>query len=654
MSEDFPAVDDETQLSPKFPYQPLDPSRQEIRLLELRPGEESSPIQASLIKARLSEDLLYEALSYAWGEDPSMTVPISLISNTHPQQCTIQVTTSLAIALKQLRYTDSVRVIWADAICINQSDISERNQQVRIMDEIYRFATRVCVSLGEEAHSSNEAMSLIALPIEDIISSKLISNPSWGLAWRALTFLVQRRWFQRCWVVQEVALAKEIILYCGSATAPWDHLLLQIRALHWDVSSRPSSKGRPAHHADDRTQCEALTKWEIFDDDFKCKTTSGVSRIWRLNGAKLSVGKLGMKGFLNNCSYSDCSYPRDAVYSMLGIAKGAKSMSWCIDYEKETIEVFIDAVENIVEATGSLDILCHSRWTENHDHGHRHSWVPRFAGGFERCGCVGFFANGFTISYAQIKDTMENIELDRSLYSASGSHKANIHFDRSNRQISVAGTVVDKVTKALDPLVQSPVRHMPQGYTMHIPKQWREAAMYSANTIDNKVHHGKRFDAFWRTLVADRNNYISAHELHVSSFSDFEEIFSLEGGRYIKQALSPAPQEWASEAEAWIEPDMTFFVDSRSAFLRKLSSSIPNRRFIITEKSMGLAPEESRVGDLVCVLLGCSVPVILRPVKGSSGLYNFVGEAYVHGMMDGQAIEKLENGEFKMERFLIT
>ncbi|CAG8977481.1 hypothetical protein HYALB_00013036, partial [Hymenoscyphus albidus] len=596
MSEDFPAIDDETELSAKFPYRLLNPSRQEIRLLELRPGEESSPIQASLIKLRLSEDLIYEALSYAWGEDPSMTVPISLISNRHTQPFTIQVTTSLAIALKQLRYTDSVRIIWADAICINQSDISERNQQVRIMDGIYRSATRVCVSLGGEAHSSNEAMSLIALPIEDIISSKLISNPSWGLAWRALTFLVQRRWFQRCWVVQEVAIAKEITLYCGSASAPWDHLLLQIRPLYLDVSSLPSSNGRPTHHTSHLIQCEAPTKWEMSDDDFKCKTTSGALKIWQLNGAKLSFGKLG-------------------------IAKGEKSMFWCIDYEKETIEVFIDAVENIVEATGSLDILCYSRWTENNDHDERHDG---------------------------------NIVLDRSLYSASGSHKANFHFDRSNRQISVAGMVVDKVTKALDPLVQSSSPYMPQDYAIHIPKSWREAATYSANTIDNKVHHDKRFDTFWRTLVADRNNYISAPELHVSSFSDFEEIFSLDNGRYIKQAYSPAPQEWALEAEAWIEPDITFFVDSHSAFLRKLSYCVPNRRFIITEKSMGLAPEASHVGDFVCVSLDCSVPVILRPVKGSSGLYNLVGEAYIHGMMDGQAIEKLENGEFKMQRFLIT
>lgn len=51
----------------------------------------------------------------------------------------------------------------------------------------------------------------------------------------------------------------------------------------------------------------------------------------------------------------------------------------------------------------------------------------------------------------------------------------------------------------------------------------------------------------------------------------------------------------------------------------------------------GLAPQGCKVSDIVCILLGCSVPVVLSRDRGS--LYKIVGEAYVHGMMDGQAME---------------
>lgn len=630
----------------EFPYQTLNFSRYEIRLLQLHPGEENSPIQGSLTTVQLSENPLYESLSYTWG-NPAVTTPITLLASKEPSQSfTFRATTNLAIALKQLRYTDTIRIIWVDAICINQSDPVEKNHQVGIMSEIYASAARVCVSLGEEGQISSEAMSLIASQPQDLNEAiAMLSDPAWGLGWRALTFLVQRRWFSRCWVVQEVALAREVILYCGDAVVPWDSLVLIVHSYIQEFYAFAVGKENP-HESARPSRCPAISNWDIPDEHFFF-THKGCRDITALENAKHCVGSVGMKNFLAICSHRGVTDPSDAVYSILGMACGAKDILWDINYEQEAVEVFMDAVEKIVTSTGSLDILCHSQWSEEHEH--RHSWVPRFAGGIEGCDCEGYFVNSLTVCEVLVPDggKTQEIMVDRSVYAASGSQKPDIHFDLPNRRISVRGMVIDKVAKVMD----CPV---PYRGGITIPKQWKEKAM-SFVSPDNIVHHNQNFNTFWRTLVADREQLnIYAEDIDIDSLSNNDEIFSFNNGEYLKQALAHAPDEWATEAKAWMEGDMTVPDTSSSAFLRGAVGYIRSKTFILTEKSMGLGPETCREGDLVCVLMGCSVPVILRPVVGSEGTYNFVGEAYVHGLMDGEAVVMLEDGELEDKRFLIV
>ncbi|KAH8883497.1 heterokaryon incompatibility, partial [Thozetella sp. PMI_491] len=85
----------------------------------------------------------YEALSYVWGP-PNFSESISC----HGVAC--KVTPNLLAALRRLRYTNKDRTLWVDAICIRQSDIDERIQQVSRMGDIYSQASRVLVWLGDE------------------------------------------------------------------------------------------------------------------------------------------------------------------------------------------------------------------------------------------------------------------------------------------------------------------------------------------------------------------------------------------------------------------------------------------------------------------------------------------------------------------------
>lgn len=128
------------------PYRPLDLSKREFRVLHLLPAAQSGDdIHCQLQHAAFDSEgtpPAYEALSYVWG-DPAVTAPVMV------DGIPLQVTVSLESALRRLRLADRPRVLWADAICINQQDSDEKPHQVPIMLHLYRNASMVLMWLGD-------------------------------------------------------------------------------------------------------------------------------------------------------------------------------------------------------------------------------------------------------------------------------------------------------------------------------------------------------------------------------------------------------------------------------------------------------------------------------------------------------------------------
>lgn len=130
-------------------YEPLAENGPDIRLLRNQPSENprdsTIPVKCELFTVYFSDTPSYRALSYVWGGAPG---PPSIIVNGKE----FLVTDSLhgAALLHLRRDTDSL-IFWIDAICINQSDLIERGQQVTHMRDIYQGAAEVVVRLGPEA-----------------------------------------------------------------------------------------------------------------------------------------------------------------------------------------------------------------------------------------------------------------------------------------------------------------------------------------------------------------------------------------------------------------------------------------------------------------------------------------------------------------------
>jgi hypothetical protein len=80
--------------------------------------------------------------------------------------------------------------------------------------------------------------------------------------------------------------------------------------------------------------------------------------------------------------------------------------------------------------------------------------------------------------------------------------------------------------------------------------------------------------------------------------------------------------------------------------MTRRSIAITKRRYI------SAIAQEAQLGDLVCVLFGCSVPVVLR--KRIGGEYQFVGECYIHGLMDGEALAMRPSGQVEGHDFVLS
>ncbi|RSM14826.1 hypothetical protein CDV31_005260 [Fusarium ambrosium] len=175
-----------------------------IRLLRLLPHQdEHALIQCQLFEFALVDSRStrpYEALSYVWGSE---TKPRSLSIDS----CDLPVGENLYAALSHLRDCSLERIIWVDAICINQRDIKEKGTQVQSMAEIYAKASDVIVWLGEATPDSCQALEEIRVAAEQRTTLSIDES--------AILRLLERPWFQRIWVLQEVAAARHVLIKCG-------------------------------------------------------------------------------------------------------------------------------------------------------------------------------------------------------------------------------------------------------------------------------------------------------------------------------------------------------------------------------------------------------------------------------------------------------
>ncbi|KAK5996826.1 Heterokaryon incompatibility 6-like protein [Cladobotryum mycophilum] len=312
----------------KYQHRPIDLATDAIRLVRLRKGSPEDPIRCDLFDSFLheSECIPYEALSYAWG---SISNPEEIVVDGVK---TLAITSNLHTALHYLRLGDQDRILWIDAICINQKDMKEKGHQVGQMRSVYENAEKVLIWLGLGNANVDHVMDLMNRLDKQVISlgyNSINSSKSWemmqnlllkqygrtdhDLRRSALRMLLEKPWFRRVWVVQEVASARRAVVVCGWRSVSTRTFCLMPFALEMQIDKR----------------IQAVL--EIMPGS--------------LRGASWWAEKRDLRTILKKFGDSEATDPRDNIYALFGISSNTRDNSILQpDYDATLKRVIRDTV----------------------------------------------------------------------------------------------------------------------------------------------------------------------------------------------------------------------------------------------------------------------------------------------------------------------
>jgi hypothetical protein len=347
-------------------YAPLDQASRSIRLIEIQPDHTETPIRCKFHIADLSDYPHYTALSYTWGP-PAPTQEIFI--NGYP----VQIRANLWHAIRSIRkkvhaelsspisewvgfgdgkhlsYQWTPRYYWIDAICIQQSDVRERNHQVGIMGSIFSQAEVVLVWLGSECDGSTEAITEIQRGCnkddnvvnndddddenndnddDDESDSESIGNFDPKIR-KAKIALLNRSYWSRLWIVQEIVMASKRLVLCGDVVCSWTLLKRAV--------DRLANKSTKAH-------CVVKAQGESILQRTPAETL--VDLLWWFDG-------------------QECEDPRDKIYGLLGLLfhLDETDAPLTADYRKSEREVLVDVVQSLKTAKDGHNV---SRWRIHH------------------------------------------------------------------------------------------------------------------------------------------------------------------------------------------------------------------------------------------------------------------------------------------------
>ena len=577
-------------------WYPLDPSRRQIRLFHLEPSENiRDQAEGFLENVSLDDNPQYEALSYAWG-DPKITSPIKL------DDVQWEVTTNLEAGLRHLRGNVNEKVLWIDAICIDQGSNEERNYQVPLMKTIYANASIVRVWLGESTEGSDEAMRILNVlghgnppRLANVrIDGRALDMGDLG----NLRDLLTRSWWRRIWVQQEFVLATELAMHCGSHCLNHDTLSkfvvdnIEISS-GWNYSpyDRTVLREMWSGFADLRY---FLIKRRIHNHDMHTERSPGDVQ-------------MGMNYFLHSlCSGRDygCANPRDSIYGLLGLAPNDFVSIVDPDYRLSIAEVFQHMAVLFILYTNSLTIFSATEFQPK-DQRLTPTWVPDWRKP----------AGAMSVTVGGVSDQV--LLASCGLFNACGQRKLRFEL-ASDSVVTLSGRIFDHVGVMT---ATAPVEE--QFYQREIERDWRTFFDYHTQGTLKSFYPGSESpeSPYWRLLTNDL--WRSTKGWRRCKVEDYENYIT-----------------WAN-----VE------VVAANEIARKFNAELRvyNVRLFFTANGfVGCGPAAMEPGDSISILAGGSVPYVLRPVPDAACLNTFelVGSCYVHDVMDGQAVHGIKEDEW--------
>jgi hypothetical protein len=514
-------------------------------------------------------------------------------------------------------------VIWIDALCINQKNINERNEQVTKMKIIYERAEQVIVWLGIRPRC-DKAFKVIRELYEYREDTKwiekLFERSDTLRSLDALTDMVVPPYWDRMWILQELTVAKDILLLCGDEKISFD-VFLEVQKLLKRIIQDPE------------TQLEGPAMEVLSDHVNMAQQICGEGpmriKIWRDDWAS------------KNLSYFDClehngfrkaTEPKDMIYGFAALANSKSPYTIEVDYEKSVVELYTEIVRAELAHSRRLTVVARRQGSPEHNFP---SWVPDFS----------------LNSKWPVHIYLEDIGEPEAWFRAAGPSEAEYTFVEGQDVLAIKGMIIGKigqtggVSKAVDcndvDLISDAFR------------QWWPLVSEMAKD-SYKVQ-----ETFARTLLCNKigNDNIKQWKKPEFLRSFLGAFAQLMKDAFPRQVLDPVLIECINlnhvRSKEITTSDGTVWTEEVNKFLwrtwiHESTMYTWDRRFFFSGDTMGLANKEAEVGDIICVAFGCSTPLVLRQVENH---YILIGEAYVDGYMYGEAMEMLEGGELDVQEF---
>jgi hypothetical protein len=611
-----------------YPRQ-LASEQQEIRTLTLKPGAFNDPINCVLNTVSLTNHPQYTALSYVWG-DPTDRLPIYI------DGIFFSATKNLALALQHIRKVDQDEVLWIDAVCINQKDIDERNDQVLLMGTLYSEAEEVVIWLGEADVTTDELVDTVVrkgLPTPPATDTEgfVEAHVEYAIQCTRIIVLFEiislRPWWGRVWTVQECVLPqRDPIFLCGLRTFLWEDFF----DTFYDAYRRVQGGLNSVQGHDNHPSTQEIRKCRDrlsngASEREMLQNVQAISLLGTVRRHFQATASIPLASCIAPCLERHASVPHDYIYGFLGLAATEERGKIEIDYRRSHWAVYRDFFELVMNIGGPDELKILTMISFHSESDERPSWLPDFSRQRDVAKYTGM--------YLAAEESFRTLE--------------GVWWSDDNEILMLQGVCLDVVDQ-LYPLQQE-------------KDEWSKHILGLANTIRHEQSiklATSPLDTLPRELIETSNS------AHVSQL--FLGNIRLDGGVELSDAQirstwdEVAAYHYAGGALIDFDRDefqipredlggislLTFIV----RIVLQTYVVCRGRSIMISHAGLsGICVPNARPGDEIVCLYGFHMPFILRPMDGQ---YRIVGGVHIPGLMDWIALnDSLGNGRLREATF---
>ncbi|KAI8931887.1 hypothetical protein NX059_010791 [Plenodomus lindquistii] len=613
-----------------YPYTPLSTTTTTIRTLEVSDPDSAGGLVCRLSDTPFENNHDFTALSYCWGARQG-TIP-TRFTLANGEHALLDITPSLDSFLRQFLADHPKECIrpklWVDAVCINQNDPEEKALQIAIMHKIYQQAQRVIVWLGEGTKQTDKGMNFIPELIsagnraarlkesgDGIVGAQHFTPKQLDLPrnrndddeYASFISLLKRDWFERVWIIQEVAMADDVVLQCGAKSCTWDGF---IKAFY------------------------VLTGLDtIFPDPARyTKVVSRVLGIMDARESRMKDHKRDLLGIMLLSRPALATCLGDKVFALLGLATDVTAQDFQVDVKSSVQRVYTGIAYTIIKSERKLDVLGVPNIKKATSVEGLPSWVPDWS------------TWDSTLSLNRRDRPLSYDGDDEILVRNAAGSSAAVPILKDAHTLGLEGYETDHITEmgavygSEDALLNYNIWlidvfkfYKQQNQTL---LQWENMSKARSGGV---YHHTGQpmIEAYWQTITAGWQ--VAEDSLSTPVYLKWDAYYR--PGATIRRLIGRMA---TTSACAWVTFSLNcakqIFKSAPEFGLDRSLGMASNRRLIRSKLGyLGLAPAATQIGDSIALFKGGGSPFIIR--SAGKQQWELIGDSYVHGMMDGDCFD---------------